>query len=102
VVDVLPAHGVELIRHPLVDLEEPGDGAAYREMLAGLVGRVRTGATLAIACRGGLDRTGMTSACLLREAGLDADTAITRVHEARRHTLTLPNQIRYVRGWPHV
>jgi len=100
VAEAVAAHGVELIRHPLVDLEEPADDRAYRERLAGLVERVRAGETLAIACRGGLDRAGMTSACLLREAGLDADAAIDRVHDARRHTLTLPNQIRYVRRWP--
>ena len=100
IADALPRHGVELMRHPLVDLEAPSDSDAYRQTLATLVARVRGGETLAIACRGGLDRAGMTSACLLREAGLDADTAITRVHEARRHTLTLPNQITYVRDWP--
>ena len=100
VTDVLPRYGVELIRHPLVDLEAPSNSDTYRHTLEALVARVRSGQTLAIACRGGLDRAGMTSACLLREAGLDADTAIDRVHVARRHTLTLPNQIKYVRDWP--
>ena len=100
VTDVLPRYGVELIRHPLVDLEAPSNSDTYRHTLEALVARVRSGQTLAIACRGGLDRAGMTSACLLREASLDADTAIDRVHVARRHTLTLPNQIKYVRDWP--
>jgi len=100
IVEVLPRHGVELLRYPLVDLELPQDGEAYRAHLAGLVERVRSGERLAIACRGGLDRAGMTSACLLREAGLDAATAIDRVHRARRHPLSLPNQLSYVRDWP--
>lgn len=43
----------------------------------------------------------MTAACLLREAGLDAADAIDRVHAARAHTLTMPDQLRYVKGWPH-
>lgn len=98
--DVLPAHGVVLQRFPLVDLEVPLDGAVYRRLIVSLLERVRAGEKLAIACRGGLDRAGMTSACLLREAGLPADDAIARVHQARRHTLTLPNQLRYVRDWP--
>ena len=72
-----------------------------RTKLAALAERVRAGATVAIACRAGLDRAGMTAACLLREAGLDADGAIDRVHAARAHTLTMPDQLRYVRGWPH-
>jgi ADP-ribosylglycohydrolase len=98
--DVLPAHGVELQRLSLVDLEVPREGQAYRAAIVDLVGRVRAGMHVAIACRGGLDRTGMTAACLLREAGLAADTAIERVHLARRHTLTLPHQLRYVKDWP--
>jgi protein-tyrosine phosphatase len=69
-------------------------------MLGALVERVRTGSKIAIACRGGLDRAGMTAGCLLREAVLAADDAIDRVHEARRHTLTLPVQVTYVRDWP--
>ncbi len=99
VVDVLPAHGVELIRHPIVDPRVPVDDAGYRPAWCSCP-RVRAG-RLAIACRGGLDRSGMTAACLLREAGLDADLAIERVHDARRHTLTMPDQLRYVRDWPH-
>jgi len=98
--DVLPAHGVELIRHPIRDPMTPSADGPYRELLAGLIDRVRAGETLAVACRGGLDRAGMTSACLLRETGLDADTAIDRVHRARKHTLTMPDQLRYVQAWP--
>jgi protein-tyrosine phosphatase len=101
VAEVLPVHGIELIRHPVRDPEPPSDDAAYRAVIARLVERVRDGATVAVACRAGLDRAGMTSACFLREAGLDADTAIDRVHAAREHTLTMPDQLRYVKGWPH-
>lgn len=101
VVEVLPAHGIELIRHPIKDPMTPYDDGPYRAVVSALVDRVRAGATLAVACRGGLDRAGMTSACLLREAGLDADTAIDRVHSARQHTLSMPDQLRYVTAWPH-
>ncbi|MGD8682386.1 MAG: ADP-ribosylglycohydrolase family protein [Chloroflexota bacterium] len=99
--EAVDAHGLELVRHPVPDPMVPDDDAAYRRMVTAMVARVRSGQTLAIACRGGLDRTGMTSACLLREAGLDADAAIDRVHTAREHTLTMPEQLDYVRGWPH-
>ena len=97
---VLPAHGVELVRFPIVDPELPRDAAAYGRLMSDLVQRIRGGAGVAIACRGGLDRTGMTAGCLLREAGLGPDEAIDRVHAARDHTLTLPHQARYVRRWP--
>lgn len=98
--EVLAEHAIELIRHPIRDPETPYDDAAYRRVIGDLVERVRGGAGVAIACRGGLDRSGMTAACLLREAGLDADTAIDRVHAARDHTLTLPDQLHYVKAWP--
>ena len=98
--EVLPAHGVELLRFPIVDPELPRDGAAYRRLIAGLLERIRSGQKVAIACRGGLDRTGLTAGCLLREAGLPPDTAVDRVHAAREHTLTLPHQRRYVEEWP--
>ena len=84
IAEVLPAHGVELLRFPIVDPELPDDGAAYRRLVADLVERIRAGTRVAIACRGGLDRTGMTAGCLLREAGLPPDVAIERVHAARR------------------
>jgi protein-tyrosine phosphatase len=101
VVDVLPAHGIELMRHPIKDPMTPYEDRPYREVVSALAERVRAGATVAIACRGGLDRAGMTSACLLRESGLDADSAIDRVHAARKHTLTMPDQLHYVKAWPH-
>ncbi|HZW00119.1 MAG TPA: ADP-ribosylglycohydrolase family protein, partial [Candidatus Deferrimicrobium sp.] len=97
---VLPAHGLDLLRFPIVDPELPDDGTAYRRLVADLVERTRSGARVAIACRGGLDRTGMTAGCLLREAGLPAAVAIERVHSARDHTLSLPHQMRYVADWP--
>jgi len=99
--DAAVAHGLELLRHPVPDPQIPRSDVAYRRDVAAVAERVRSGSTVAIACRGGLDRAGMTAACLLREAGLDADTAIDRVHAARRHTLTMPDQLRYVRAWPH-
>jgi hypothetical protein len=53
----------------------------------------------AVACRGGIDRTGMTAACLLREAGLGFGPAIARVQAARRDSITIPAQQAVVRDW---
>jgi hypothetical protein len=98
--EALAAQGVELARFPIRDPLLPRDGLAFHGTIAALLARVRGGASLAIACRGGLDRAGMAAACLLREAGLDADDAIERVHRARPRALTLPDQQAYVRDWP--
>ena len=98
--EALAARGVELVRFPIRDPLLPRDGVAFRGTIASLLRRVRDGGSVAIACRGGLDRAGMAGACLLREAGLGADEAIHRVQRARRGALTLPDQQAYVRGWP--
>ncbi len=97
---VLAAHDVDLVRFPIRDPLVPSDGPAFRATIASLLDRVRGGQSLAIACRGGLDRSGMTAACLLREAGLDSNEAIARVQRARPGALTLPEQQAYVRAWP--
>ena len=98
--EAMAAHGVELARFPIRDPLLPRDSAAFRQTVGGLLDRIRDGASVAIACRGGLDRAGMTSACLLREAGLDAGAAIERVQRARLGALTLPDQQAFVRAWP--
>jgi ADP-ribosylglycohydrolase len=97
--EVLAAHGIELVRFPIPDPLLPRDDAAFRALVTNLLARVRAGAALAVACRGGFDRSGLASACLLREAGLPADEAIARVQRARRGALTLPDQQAYVRRW---
>ncbi|MCU0479086.1 MAG: hypothetical protein MUE92_10165 [Chloroflexi bacterium] len=97
---VLPTHGVELLRFPIPDPLVPRDDAAFHATVASVLRRVRDGQLVAIACRGGLDRSGLAAACLLREAGLPADEAIERVQRARRGALTLPDQQAYVRRWP--
>jgi len=98
--EVLTDRGVDLVRFPVRDPLLPRDGAAFRATIASLLRRVREGGFVAIACRGGLDRSGLAAACLLREAGLDAGEAIGRVQAARRGALTLPDQQAYVRAWP--
>ena len=96
----LAAEGVALVRFPILDPRTPTNGPAFRAVVADLVTRVRDGEFVGIACRGGLDRSGMAAACLLREAGLEADEAIDRVHAARNHTLTRVEQQGYVQAWP--
>ena len=100
--EVLAAHGVELVRFPIRDPLLPATAWRSGRPSRRLLERVRDGESLAIACRGGLDRSGLAAACLLREAGLDADEAIDRVQRARGGTLTLPEMQAYVRRWPPV
>lgn len=92
----------ELVRFPIPDAQTPVDHRAYRAAIGELVERLRAGRSIAIACRGGLDRSGMTASCLLVQAGLEPDAAIRLVQGRRRDSITIPEQQAYVRGWPHV
>jgi ADP-ribosylglycohydrolase len=89
----------EFVRFPIPDPHVPRDLEGYRLVVRQMVERVRNGQFVVIACRGGLDRTGMTAACLLREAGVGADEAIARVQAARKHTITIAEQQAVVRDW---
>ena len=98
--EVLEAHGIKLLRFPIDDdAGLPDDVPAYRAFIGGLLERVRAGQTVVLACRGGLDRTGLAAGCLLVEAGADPGDAIHRVHAARPDTLTRGDQQAFVRSW---
>ena len=98
--ETISAAGVNLVRFPIADPHTPADGEAYRAAIAGLVERLRAGESIAIACRGGLDRSGTAAACTLISAGLPAEEAIARVRAGRHGALSQPEQIDYVMRWP--
>ncbi|MEI7744782.1 MAG: ADP-ribosylglycohydrolase family protein, partial [Chloroflexota bacterium] len=98
--DAMAAVGPELVRFPIPDPHVPADPGAYRVAIRGLVERVRGGAFVAIACRGGINRSGMTAACIYRELGLDASEAIARTQAARRRSITIGEEQAFVRAWP--
>jgi protein-tyrosine phosphatase len=96
---VIPAAGIELIRFPIRDPRVPTDNAAFRAAVEDLVARLGAARSVAIACRGGIDRSGMAAACVLVSAGLATAEAIMRVHAGRRGSLTYPEQLAYVQAW---
>jgi len=97
--EVIPAAGIELVHFPIRDPRVPTDDAAFRAAVEDLVARLRAGGSVAIACRGGIDRSGMAAACVLVSAGLGRPDAIARVHAARHRSLTYPEQLAYVQAW---
>ena len=98
--EVMKDGSPELIRFPISDLHIPQDAGAFRMVVRDLVDRVGQGRTVAITCRGGLDRSGLTAACFLREVGLGFDEAIGRVQAARGGSITDPDEQEFVRTWP--
>ena len=94
-------HGIETIRHPIPDGGVPTDPSAFADLLATLATRIRDGRFVAVACMGGLGRTGTLVACLLKDSGLDADQAIELTRESRRGTIENTTQETFVRSWPN-
>jgi ADP-ribosylglycohydrolase/protein-tyrosine phosphatase len=97
--ELMAAAGPELLRFPIRDPRLPADPAAFVTAIRGLVERIASGESIAIACRAGIDRSGMAAACLLVEAGLEPEAAIARVQGHRRGSITLGEQQAFVRGW---
>ena len=96
---VLPRHGIELVRHPIRDVSVPADIDAFGATLDGMQRRILGGASVAIACRGGLGRTGVAVGCLLRANGLGAEEAIDLTRASRHGTIETGEQADYVRRW---
>ena len=76
IADVMAAHGIDLIRHPIDAGSGPADRPGFGRLLDDILARVAHGHNVVVACRAGLARTGTVVACLLRDAGLDGPTAI--------------------------
>lgn len=73
--------GVEVRRYPI-----PDGGVPSVELMARIqadIDAARLGGDVAVACMGGVGRTGTVAACALVRAGLGADAAIGRVREIR-------------------
>jgi ADP-ribosyl-[dinitrogen reductase] hydrolase len=96
---VMTDAGVDLIRHPIQDTRVPTDRAALVRTLDAVRDRLAAGESVVIACRGGLGRTGTVVGCLLRDAGLDAEAAITLTRASRGHTIETSDQERFVASW---
>ena len=74
--------GLEVDRHPMPDGAPPVSTAEMDEILRSVV-EGRDSADVAVACMGGVGRTGTVAACALVAAGWEADAAIARVRELR-------------------
>ena len=75
-------HGVEVLRHPIPDGEAPSSTELMARVLDEVdQGRART--DVAVACMGGVGRSGTVAACALVRAGSTPDAAIMLVRSIR-------------------
>jgi protein-tyrosine phosphatase len=79
------AAGVEVVRHPIPDETAPRSAAEMDEILSS-VRSARAVGDVAVACMGGVGRSGTVVACALVAAGTAADVAIRRVRAVRHPT----------------
>ncbi len=97
--DVMSANGIELLRYPIRRRQSPRMTGRSRQPST-ISGRAwRKGESVAVACRGGLGRTGTVVGCLLRDGGLDADAAVALVRASSRRDDRDRDQERFVQSW---
>ena len=82
--------GLEIDRHPMPDGAPPASTTEMDEILRS-VAEARDTADVAVACMGGVGRTGTVAACALVAAGWEPAAAIARVREVR-HPLAVETE----------
>ena len=77
------AHGLAFHAHPIPDRGFIPPSAELAEIVATVVGAVRSGRTVVVHCAGGLGRTGLVTGCALRALGWSAEDALAELVKAR-------------------
>ncbi len=93
-------HGVDLVRYPIEDGSVPTDPESFTALLGQIRQSVEEGQSVAVACRGGLGRTGTVVASVLRDGGLDGESAIALTRRSREGTIETAPQESFIREWP--
>ncbi len=99
IADVMAAAGIQLLRFPIIDMQVTPDRDGLRAILDDVLGRLVAGETVAVACRGGMGRTGTIVGCLLRDGGLAGWDAIELTRASRKHTIERETQEQFVLDW---
>jgi protein-tyrosine phosphatase len=99
IIDLGRAAGVDVRRHPMTDGAPPASHEAMAEILAE-IDDARSRGDVAVACMGGVGRSGTVAACALVRGGRSAVDAIERVREVRHPTAVESEaQERFVRSY---
>ena len=93
------AAGVSVLRHPLRDGSAPGSIDEMETILSEVL-EARAASNVAVACMGGVGRTGTVAACALVAGGMTPEEAIATVREVRHPTaVETSEQERFVRSF---
>lgn len=92
--------GLRLRRFPVVDVNVPGDPAAFAALVEEVYADLLAGETVVAHCLGGLGRSGMLMACLLVRSGqFGADEAVAFVRDHRSPGAVEGDQPTFVRQY---
>ncbi len=90
------ARGVAVERRPIPDMHPPGSLEAMDDILV-WVDAARADGDVAVACMGGVGRTGTVAACALVAAGWSAEDAVAEVRRVRHpEAVETPEQEAFV------
>jgi hypothetical protein len=97
----LEESGIALLRFPIPDggVPSPNQVGELHALLAEVATQLRGGRNVAVACRGGIGRTGTLLGLLLIELGCTPEIAITRVRSMKPECIDPGRQERFVRAW---
>lgn len=92
-------HGISILRHPLTDGTAPASPAEMDTILA-RIALARESGDVAVACMGGVGRTGTVAACALIAAGAGSSVAIQRIREVRHpEAVETDEQVAFVHAY---
>jgi protein-tyrosine phosphatase len=90
---------IDVVRQPIPDGFAPPEAAEMDRLVARIL-RAREAGDVAVACMGGVGRTGTVAACALVAAGSSAADAIQRVRAVRHPTaVETAGQVAFVEGY---
>lgn len=77
------SNGIEFLSYPIPDRGVPTSPTAFNAFLDPLVRRLQEGASIAVHCRAGIGRSGLTAACILSRAGVPYPAIFPAISRAR-------------------
>jgi hypothetical protein len=97
----LAENSIALLRLPIPDggVPRPNQEDELRALLTDVVALLRAGKNVAVACRGGIGRTGTLLGLVLIELGCSSTNAIVRVRAMKPECIDSGRQEEFVRSW---